>query len=543
MFVPIQYPWEAVSAMNNIGEISENNRITANWNSQIVAGKDVSITSAATGSEFPTSILSEELKILELPGPTLKGDTSRAIVLDYNNAKQIEFTYYTDSIQEMNSQQKFEHFFDRTMNVMLFILRKDCLNVNYYKSKNIYWDELLKLLHANPDDDPAKYALVVDLAELSELSKAVDRITDQPKRMLQRIHDQERVQKVREVDTKCLIDLARRPGSVLSEKAGPKQRILAIKRKENINIMENRVTKHCCALAVKASERYLIEHKDIHKSKRKESVVKLQKECKRYPLKPTFTDVFSLAAPCRQPNYTLMQNADYYKVWKSYVQLVKNEDLRAQLWQWNRRMWTDFIALFLVDILSGFRSAMKSEYFLEINQKTVFGNRKHDSGLWFLSDVLPGPYIVEPNSNNPGTLYFINGDHDSIIGISDSLSELTLLNADYIFIFIRNEVKTVLPVYGIIPSFHYTIPYRNKYVGKMLPSLSKNISAFNNISSEWVCKNGWVLHANWENTQVNDKHQNLGKGIKCYAHEVDPDYHTWPSNRENYFEPLLNLIG
>ena len=124
MFVPIQYPWEAVSAMNNIGEISENNRITANWNSQIVAGKDVSITSAATGSEFPTSILSEELKILELPGPSLKGDTSRAIVLDYNNAKQIEFTYYSDSIQEMKSRQKFEYFFDRTMNVMLFILRK-----------------------------------------------------------------------------------------------------------------------------------------------------------------------------------------------------------------------------------------------------------------------------------------------------------------------------------------------------------------------------------------------------------------------------------
>ena len=54
----------------------------------------------------------------------------------------------------------------------------------------------------------------------------------------------ERLNKVREVDVKCIIDLSRRPGSVVVEKAGKTQSIMAVKRTGDINILENRVTKH-----------------------------------------------------------------------------------------------------------------------------------------------------------------------------------------------------------------------------------------------------------------------------------------------------------
>ena len=544
MWNTITYPWEAISIDFQSDFAPDEDDIS--WCPQIVASEESVLTSATSGGLFPTRVLSGTHKILELPGPAIKGDMSRQIILDIDRRQQVTFQYLNGSNKQDHSEriEQFELFFDQIMNAMLFLMR-DCIHVDQHKTRNIYWDDILEKVHKNEDNDPAKYALVVDLARLPELINPVDRITEKPKRVLRRIHDQERIQKVKEIDIKCIIDLARRPGSVLAEKAGPKQRILAIKRTENIDILENRVTKHCCSLAVTASKRYLREHDHIKidESPRKKMVKKLFLESKKLPLKSTFQDIVNLIEPCRQPNYTLMQNADYYKVWKAYAQLVRNEDLRAELWKWNRRMWVEYVALFLVDILHAFQKIMTDENLVEIGQKTVFGNRRHASGSWFLSDALPGPFLVDPGSNSPGTLYFIQGDHDSLINLSETLADLSALNADYLLICFRDNQKTVLPIYGILPSHHLTKNDRTRYVNDMLPSLMKNIRSFNTMSTGWTCKNGWVLFGNWSQNKTADKVQNLKKGMKCWTSEVNPDYRDWEGNREKYFEPLMNICG
>ena len=542
MFIPITYPWEAISIDSKSEFDTRVNDIP--WYSQIVVNKENELTNATTGENFPCKIISEVHHLYELPGPAIKGDMSRQITIDVDNTQQYDLQYYHSSNIEDYAQQieQFEYFFDRIMNAMLFLFRI-CLKIDKYKKSSIYWDEILDQIHENKKDDPAKYGLVVDLARLPELINPISRITKRPKRELQRVHAQERIQKVQEVDIKCIIDLARRPGSVLAEKAGAKQRILAIKREENINILENKVTKHCCTLAAKASKRYLDEHKNIKASDsdRKKAVRKLFKESKRLPEISSFSDVVNLHEPCRQPNYTLMQNADYYKVWKAYIQLVKNEDLRVELWKWNRRMWVDYLGLFLSDVLFSFQKTMTDKYLYEIGEKTVFGKRKHDAGLWFISDTLPGPYIVHPTSNTAGTLYFIQGDYDTLINLSESTSELSVLNADYLLIYLYAEKKTVLPIYGILPPHQLTNSDRKKYVNNMMPSIIKNIRIFNSGTTKWYCKNGWILLGDWDKNKPLDKIQNLGEGIKCWTSEVDPDYKVWVDQMENYFEPLTKI--
>jgi len=542
LFYRLTYPWESISvdSQSEIGSIDNN----IPWCSQVFLHKGKKVTNATTGENFPSKQISETLNVFELPGPAIKGDLSRHIAIDIDSIQQfnLHFFHPTDIDSHSKQVEQFELFFDKIMNAMLFLFR-GCLHADEYKKYTIYWDKILDDIHKNENDDPAKYALVVDLARLPELIHPIDRITEKPKRVLQRIHDQERIQKVKEVDIKCIIDLARRPGSVLAEKAGAKQRILAIKREENINILENRVTKHCCTLAVKASKRYLNEHKDItiKESDRKKDVQKLFKESKRLPLKSTFSDVANLLEPCRQPNYTLMQNPDYYKVWKAYIQLVKNEDLRGDLWKWNRRMWVDFIGLFLSDVLFTFQKKKTDNYFKEIGKKTVFGKRKHDAGLWFLTDTLPGPYLVHPTSISPGTLYFIQGDWNTLINLSESLTDLSILNADYLLIYYYKVKKFVLPIYGIFPSHHLTYKDRKEYVNNMMPSLIKNIRIFNSKTTKWDCKNGWILLGDWDKNKPLDKIQNLGEGIKCWTSEVDPDYKVWGDQMENYFEPLMKI--
>ena len=544
MFYRLTYPWESISVdLRSEIDTSDNN---IPWCSQVILQKGKKITNATTGANFPIKQISKTLNVFELPGPAIKGDISRHIAIDIDNIQKFNLHFFDSTNIDSNSKQaeQFELFFDRIMNAMLFLFRA-CLHADEYKKYKVYWDQILDEIHKNKDDDPAKYALVVDLARLPELIHPIDRITEKPKRVLQRVHAQERIQKVQEVDIKCIIDLARRPGSILAEKAGAKQRILAIKRTEKINILENRVTKHCCSLAAKAAKRYLNEHEkiNINKSPRKKMVLKLFKESKRLPLKSTFSDVVNLLEPCRQPNYTLMQNADYYKVWKAYIQLVKNEDLRADLWQWNRRMWADYMGLFLSDILFAFQKKMTDKSFLGIGEKTVFGKRKHEAGLWFLTDTLPGPYIVNPDSSTPGTLYFIQGDYDTLINLSESLAELSVLNADYLLIYFHSEKKIVLPIYGILPPHHLSNKDRGKYVNDLLPSLIKNIRNFNNKTTKWACKSGWALLGNWGKNKPLDKIQNLGEDIKCWTSEVNPDYNAWDSQKVNYFEPLMNITG
>jgi len=430
------------------------------------------------------------------------------------------------------------------MNGLLFFVR-DCLHVEKFKVENTYWVEVLTNFDQKDDDDPAKYSLIVDLARPVELFAPLKRITDRPKRVLRRIHDQERIQKVQEVDTRCLIDLARRPGTLLVEKAGPKQRILAIKRQESIDILENKVAKHCCVLASLASKRYLREHeeKKYEVSPRKKSVSKLLRSSHQLPLKNSFHGVSNLIEPCRQPNYTLMQNADYYKVWKAYVQLVRNEDLRQELWKWNRRMWSEFLGIYLTHLMSGYQQLMTDSHIQPIGDKTVQGRRRHVSAKWLLSDTLPGPYIIDKNSDQPATLYLISGDWDTLEALSPALVSLAGLNADFLFISSKRGQLSVLPIYSIMPSNNLDQKKYPVFLEGIVPSLLNTFRCNKIESTDIDIIGAWVLLGNWANNVVDKDPSNTPGHISLWVTSVNPDYSFWKASSEDAFEPLMTICG
>ena len=133
MWHPIKYPWEAIEiASKDIPDLLGKEKKTA-WYSQIVAGKKIKITNAVMGNRFPTRAISNKNIVIELPGPALKGDMSHAIILDIDQVKQIEFSYFDENnTHDKSEMTKYELFFDTIMNGILFILSKDCLNVKNY---------------------------------------------------------------------------------------------------------------------------------------------------------------------------------------------------------------------------------------------------------------------------------------------------------------------------------------------------------------------------------------------------------------------------
>ena len=540
----LNYPWE-VNTSDKIAEPGNFSSAIA-WSSQICIDLEAKAVNAATGKAFPEHQVGINEKIVEFPGPSLKGDMSKSLTVEFENSELVTLSFMNDEGQNNNLQMidLFEAFFDSVMNGLLFFVR-DCLHVEKFKVENTYWVEVLANFDQKDDDDPAKYSLIVDLARPNELFAPLKRITDRPKRVLRRIHDQERIQKVQEVDTRCLIDLARRPGTLLVEKAGPKQRILAIKRQESIDILENKVAKHCCVLASLASKRYLREHeeKKYEVSLRKKSVSKLLRSSHQLPLKNSFHGVSNLIEPCRQPNYTLMQNADYYKIWKAYVKLVRNEDLRQELWKWNRRMWSEYLRIYLTQLMSGYQQLLTESHIQPIGDKTVQGRRRHASAKWLLSDTLPGPYIIDKNSNQPATLYLICGDWKTLEALSPALISLAGLNADFFFISSKGGQLSVLPIYSIMPSNHLDQKKYPAFMEGILPSLMKSIRVYKSDITDINILGAWVLLGNWANYVIDERPRNIHEKLTIWISSINQDYSAWKTSSEDAYEPLKTICG
>jgi hypothetical protein len=542
MFKKLEYPWLSIGA---VIDSDQNFNIDENiWTFQLLVDSDHKLINSITGEKLPSKLVSDNQKIYDLPSPAMKGDNSREISLTLGKIKfKLKF-YNVDRIEhDYNEKEKFELFFDKMLDSTLFFFR-EALESDKYIKKNNYWKGVLKKIHQNKENDPAKYSLIVDLARPEELVNPIDRITMSPKKILKRIHDQERVQKVKEVDVKCLIDLARRPGSILAEKAGSKQRILAIKRKENINILENKVTKHCCWLVANSSKRYLKEHLNIDSklSPRKRAVESLIRKSKTFISRPSFSSVSNLSEPSRTPNYTLMQNPDYLRVWKAYLQLVKNEDLRSDLWKWNQRLWSDFIGIFISDLITNLNDKYDDDTLVQIGKKTVFGERIFNSGQRIFKDTLPGPFLMNPNSENPKTIYLINGDQKTIKNLSKEFMKLSELNADYLLIVLEKKCKSVLPIYSIIPSHTLKNGALKVFIKKMNSSLLNQISNNKRSFSDWFISDTLILLGNWSEEPLINKITNLGQRINSWVDEVNPDFRYWNKDQNKYLKIIQTFL-
>jgi len=540
--IPIAYPWDALKVLKGDYKSSPH---TCGWYSHIVT-TSTSLINAVTGAKFPQRSIGTGYSVYEIHGPAIRGELAQAVTLSDGNSSQITLSIQQgeDIGSNVSLISHFEPFFDQIMDAMLLLVREGLKN-DQYKLATHYWPELIEILADNNQDDPAKYALVVDLARPKFLIESLKRISDHPKRVLRRIHDQERVQKVREIDTKCLTDLAKRPGAVLAEKAGPKQRILAIRRTESIDTLENRVTRHCCELITRVAQRYLNEHVNIslHESKRLTSVQKLQRNSIQIPHKDSFRRVRRLLEPCRQPNYTLLQNADYFRVWNAYVELVRNEDLRNNLWKWNRRLWADYMKLYLSTITYAFMQTLGEDTMRLMGNKTVLAERRHSSGIWLLEDSLPGPFIVEPDSKQPLSLYLLEGTSQALGALSNDTEPLYQLNADYIIISSCAGKIKALPIYTLMPSHHLDETAHSVYVEGMLPSLMSSIREFKSRELAVDCVGGWILLGNWLAAEHLPEAQNLKDDQKCWITSVSADARKFTGVDTNWEEPLLTMCG
>jgi len=191
-------------------------------------------------------------------------------------------------------------------------------------------------------------ARVVEIA-LSYVARIRD-VCERPRRMLVRQREALPVGRVQEIDAICLRDLIQRPGRTILEKAGARQEIMAITRRETVDTAENRVVRDFIRLCQHRARAYERENGHARKHRKVEAVVGLRRACERFEVGSPISAVGPSVGVVR-PNYVLQKDRRYHPLWVQYDKLRKEETEVDDVWAWGRRLWAEFIRAVVVSFL------------------------------------------------------------------------------------------------------------------------------------------------------------------------------------------------
>ncbi|MBW2569220.1 MAG: DUF2357 domain-containing protein [Deltaproteobacteria bacterium] len=211
-----------------------------------------------------------------------------------------------------------EHFFKSAPHVA----------INKQKALPLCWKTIEQILHPGQESPPEN--LITQIAR--NCFNETEDIIRNMRKVLFRDREKVALGLVQQVDPHCLRWLSKQPGRNAIEKAGAKQQILAIVRKENFNTLENRVFKdfliRCqreAALYVQNFESTFRDHATIRLVKR---LGRLCVQGLRDPVLDGVGSMYELSTP----NYVLRQERRYAKIWKAYCELIRQADIAERLW-------------------------------------------------------------------------------------------------------------------------------------------------------------------------------------------------------------------
>ena len=180
-----------------------------------------------------------------------------------------------------------------------------------------------------PGEEVPRKTLIVHLA--AHCVEEVRLISMGLRKELSRERESTPIGKVQQLDTRCMQWLMRQPGVGLAEKAGMRQRILSVVRREQYNMLENRVFKDFLIRCINLADGYLKEIEKYKGQKVYKSVREMKMVCQKALSLPEM-DLITGLATLPQPNYVLQQDNRYSKIWNGYCKVVRLANLAEKLW-------------------------------------------------------------------------------------------------------------------------------------------------------------------------------------------------------------------
>ena len=249
------------------------------------------------------------------------------------------------------------------------------------------WEDVDKVW-LRPDLTEPRMELIVRLAQDTALREKLESIARSPRRILSRIRVQTPIGRIQELDAVCIRKYAEKPGRNALEKAGDKQRLLAVQRRTSHETLENRVAVWVLeAIAARATKWVALHAKRLNSGSRRALAVKrFGKKTIQWRQGEALAEVSASALSHRvQANYPLQLDQRYKRIYATYVEMLKYHRVEDDAWMWRRVLWSETVKQLLA---SAFNE----------NWKPAFASRPYyrvepDRGSWIGSHPSPGPYV------------------------------------------------------------------------------------------------------------------------------------------------------
>ncbi len=220
------------------------------------------------------------------------------------------------------------------------------------------------------------------------------------RKVLRRKRDMVPISDVQQVDAHCLRWLARQPGNFAQEKAGARQKLMAVVREETKNTLENRVLKDFILRAEILSRRYLQQYEKLYPHSDRIRTVKRLRSCLVNALKlPEIQNVPAIKFLV-QPNYVLLHDARYSKLWEQYRLVLSHARMSEIVWPKRHKLFVEIFCMWVITRLSlDYKSFFEVAYWIKempsqgcflVNPS--FTNAFDDSKGGVLSCVAPTPF-------------------------------------------------------------------------------------------------------------------------------------------------------
>lgn len=207
--------------------------------------------------------------------------------------------------------------------------RNPHLAKNKAKALPLDWSKIASRLSGEGETPPE--TLLTRICR--ECVDVVESLLHNLRKVLVREREMARLGTVQQVDPHCLRWLSRQPGRFALEKAGTRQKILAIVRHENHNTLENRVFKDFLQRANAGARRYLKENKNKFPEHATIKTVSRFQKLAQEGLEMQVMDTISKLDELPIPNYVLRQERRYSKIYKNYCLHVREASVAERLWE------------------------------------------------------------------------------------------------------------------------------------------------------------------------------------------------------------------
>ena len=263
-------------------------------------------------------------------------------------------------------------------------------------------EELHKRLVEAVGSDEPPMSLIVDIADRHR--SHLEMVCRDPRVQLRRRRELQLVDRVRQLDAASLRWLARQPGQTIAERAGPRERILSVRRYRSCDTLENRVLVDTLRRSISAAQMYKRMYGNRKNSDRLRRVADLERSFCESLRDEWVGEVRTLDA-MPVPNYVLLSDRRYAPIWKLWQRLVKQEQLFQSLEAWLPRVVAE---LTWIGVLESIRVDGKLDVVGGCLPKLFF--RPEFEAGEFLFASQPISPLVNRGESSKGRVDFVRGD-------------------------------------------------------------------------------------------------------------------------------------